>query len=301
MPGRCCFLKRENELVGAMAMAAAALGIDFVSGRALAAFYAQTGLASWTGIGLSAVLYGLMIGLIVRLARRCGAQSVEELLRRLPGGGVGSGMYFLYICILVLAGGMLMNSAGDMSALMVPLHHGKLVGSSLTLLAAGVLAFSGGDRLKALGGGMVLLMLVFELALLLFAQLPASPRYEVELRLKENWLAALGFALLHMSACLCLSAGLAVRFSGGRIHPGKMGACAGGVYGLLLAVGNAVLMVRDERILGLKLPFTALSAGWGSTGFYLNAGLSWLFCAYALTGLIHGLLPAHRRANPIGK
>lgn len=294
-------MNRRNELHGALAIVAAALGIDFVSGRALAAFYAQTGRASWLGICLSAAVFGLMTGMIARLARRCGAQNVGELLNRLPGGGVGKGAHVLYGLILLLAAGMLATSAGRMSALTVPVMHADLLGGAAAVLAAGVIAFTGARSMKALGGILVVLMLGFELSLLLFAELPATPRYEIELRLRDNWAVALGFAMLHTAACLCLSTGTAVKFSGGRMRPGRLGGWTGAVYGLMLAVGNAVLMAKDERILALELPFVALSADWGGAGFYLNAGLGWVFCTFSLAGLIYGLMPGYDGANSLGK
>lgn len=301
MPGRCCVLNRENELHGALGIVAAALGMDFVSGRSLAAFYAQTGQVGWLGVCLSAVLFGLLIGLLARLAKRSGAQSVGELLSRLPGGGAGKGMFILYGLILLLAAGMLVTSAGRMGALALPVQQADLLAGALALLAAGVLAFAGKSALKALGGALVLLMLVFELALLFFAELPATPRYEIELRLKDNWAAALGFALLHTTACLCLSAGIAVKISGGRTSPARLGWHAGMLFGVLLGVGNAVLMARDVRILALKLPFVALSADWGGAGFYLSAGIGFLFCVFSLAGLIYGILPGRDAANFRGK
>ena len=294
-------MKRESELAGVLAIVAAGLGIDFVSGRVLAAFYAQTGHASWLGIGLAAMMYGLVTGMIVHMARRCGAQSVTQLLNRLPGGGMGKGAHALYGFILVLAMGMLLRSAGHMGALVLPVRRADLLGGALALLAAGVIAFAGERSVKTVGVLLVLLMIGFEIALLMLAQVPETFHYEIELRLKDNWIAAVGFALLHAAACLCLSAGLTVRFSGGRVRAGYMGVWAGLVYGCMLAAGNAALMARDERILVLKLPFVALSAGWGSVGFYLNAGLNWLFCVFAMAGLVYGLMPVCSRAKSLGK
>lgn len=289
-------MKGKNELQRALVIVAASLGIDFVSGRALAAFYAQTGNAGWSGIGLAAVIYGLVTGMIVHYARRCGAQGMGSLFDRLPGGGMGKGARFLYMFILVLAAGMLVKSAGDMGALALPVHRAKLFGGGLAVLAAGAIAFAGEKPLYAASCSLIVMMLAFEIVLILFAELLEAPQYEVELRLKGSWAAALGLALLHTAACLCLSVGLAVKLSEGRIRAGRMGAWAGGIYGFMLAAGNAVLMARDERILALKLPFVALSAHWGKAGFYLNAGLNWLFSVFCLAGLIYGLFPAaHRR------
>jgi len=294
-------LKQGNELKTAMAVVVAALGIDFVSGRALAAFYGQMDQASWLGVLVSALLFGIMTGFIAGQARRSGARSAGGFLVRLPGGGMGKGACILYGLIVLLAAGMLTASAGRVGALAVPVKRADLLCAAAALMTAVAIALAGGGALRTGGGVLALVMLGFELALLFFAELPATPRFAIELRLRDNWIAALGFALLHTSACLCIVFGMLVKLSAGRVRPARLGGCAGALFGLLLGVGNAVLMLRDERILALQLPFVALGADWGSAGFYLNAGLGWLFCVFSLAGLIYGVLPPGSSANPIGK
>ena len=282
-------------------LVAAALGIDFVSGCVPATFYGQMGRVSWLGILFSALLFGCMTAFITGQARRSGAGSAGGFLARLPGGGLGKGACLLYGAIVVLAAGMLTVSAGRMGALALPVRRADLLGAAAALAAALALALAGGGALRTAGGLLTLALLGLELALMLFAQLPEAPRYAVELRLRDNRAAALGFALLHTSACLCIVFGLLLKLSGGRLHPARLGGCSGALFGLTLGLGNAVLMARDERMLALKLPFVALSRAWGSAGFYLSAGLGWLFCAFSLAGLIYGILPLGRGANSIGK
>ena len=301
MQGRCCVLKQGNEWKTALALVAAALGIDFASGQALATFYGQLGRASWLGVAVSALLFGCMTGFIAGQARRSGARSAGGFFARLPGGGLGKGASLLYGLIVILAAGMLTASAGRMGALAVPVERADLLGAAAALLVALALALAGGGALRTGGGILTIVMLGFEAMLLWFAQLPQTPRYAIELRLQGNWAAALGFALLHTCACLCIVFGMLLKLSGGRVHPARLGGCAGGAFGLLLGVGNAALMWQDERILALKLPFVALSADWGSTGFYVNAGLGWLFCVFSLAGLIYGILPPGSGANFLGK
>lgn len=301
MQGRCCILRKGNEWKTAPALVAAALGIDFVSGQALAAFYGQLGRASWLGVLVSALVFGCMTGFIAAQGRCSGAGNVGGFFARLPGGGLGKGAGLLYGLVVILAGGMLMTSAGRMAALALPVKRADWLGSAAALLIALVLAIAGGRALRAGGGILVLVMLGFELALLLFARLPDTPRYAIELRLRDNWIAALGFALFHTCACLCVVVGMLLKMCAGRLHPARLGSRAGVLFALLLAVGNAVLMRQDERILALQLPFVALSGDWGSAGFYLNAGLCWLFCVFSLAGLIYGVLPMRGGANSIGK
>lgn len=301
MPGRCCFLNRQNEFGGALAITAAALGIDFVSGRALAAFYAQMGRMSWLGIGFSVLLFGAAIGFFARLARRSGTRCIWDLLRRLPGGGMGRGTFFLYAGVVLLGAGMLMKSAGHMGALMLPLRRAELLSAALALALAGFLAFTGEHSIRMLGGLLAMAMLGFEGLLLLSGEPAEALHYAVELHLKDSWVAALGFALLHTAVCLCMAVGVTVRLSKGRMRPGRLGSLSGAFYGLQLALGNAVFMARDEQILALRFPFVALSADWGSAGFYLSAGLGWLFCMFSLAGLIYGVLPGGSGAKLRGK
>ena len=294
-------MKQGNEWKNAPALAAAALGIDFVSGQALATFYGQLGRASWLGVLVSALVFGGMTCFIAAQARRSGAGSAGGFFARLPGGGLGKGAGLLYGLIVVLAGGMLLASAGRIGALTLPVKRADWLGGAAALMIALALAIAGDRTLQAGGEILVLVMLGFELALLLFAQLPDTPRYAIELRLRDNWIAALCFALLHTCACLCIIFGMLLKLCGGRLHSARLGGYAGALFGLLLTAGNAVLMRQDERILALKLPFVALSGDWGSAGFYLNAGLCWLFCVFSLAGLIYGVLPLRVGANSIGK
>lgn len=294
---------RWDELRGALAIASAAMGADFVSGRALTLFYAQTARASWLGVAISGLMFGLITGAISSLRRRCGADNLTELLRRIPGGGAGRGITIAYDLILAGAAALLISQAGGMGALTLPIRHAFACGAALALLTAAVIAVSGGAAMRTVGGAFVLMLALFEGALAVFGRLPNAPRmrYELELGLRDNWIAAILFALLHTAVCLCLSAGVTVKMSRGSMRPAWLGAYAGGAFAILLALGNAVLILREDELLALKIPFAALAAGWGTAGFYLSAGMIFLAAVISLAGILYGRISRPAGADLLGK
>lgn len=301
--GRCCVMREKREYRAALAIVAVALGADFVSGRVLAAFYAQLARASWLGIAVSALLFGGFTALFSRLARRTGARNMLEVLRRVPGGGMGRAVEGLYLAIL--AGGvcMMVSSAAHVGALALPLRHGSLYAAALCVLLSAALAACGGRAVRLLGGAFLICAAGFVAALLLWGNLPdaALMRWALDLRLEDSWIAALVFALLHASAGVCLSVGTAVRLTDGRMRPRILGLWTGIVYFLLLALGNAVLRVNVREILALKLPFVALAAGWGSRGFYISALMIFLADVTTVTGILYAVFPKHKCPDFIKK
>lgn len=289
------FMLQRNEFSAALAIVASAVGADFVTGRVPATFYAQMGSAGWLGLCVCTAAFALLTGALAQLARRSGTNRLPELLCRLPGGRIGAGAYILYLLIVFGAICMLALEAGEMGALTLPVRHGRAFGMSFALLTAVFVAQCGADVFRILGCACTLLIALFEGALLAFGRLPEREmNYGLELRLQNNYFAAVLLGLLHASACVCLCAGATVRLTDGRTRPRRLGLWTGGLFGALLALGNAALLAREELLLALRLPFAALSSAWGSAGFYACAGLEYLACVTSMAGLTFALL---RRSN----
>lgn len=292
-------MKGRGEFLAALALAGTALGTDFISGRALAAFYAQMGRASWLGVGASALIFGGMLGFIVRLAQRSGARSMLEALRRMPGGGMGWPAEIVYIC--VVSGGIYMAiaSAAHMGALSLPLRNASVYAVALCLVVALYIAIRGAGALCHASALLCTCALVYVGLLLFFGKGPddALLQWAMDLRLENNLIAAFVFALLHASVNLCLSMGTAVRIMNGRMRARRLGAYAACVYFVLLSLGNAVLRVRADEVLALKLPFVALSSLWGTAGFYFSVLLNFFAATVHVASLIYAILP--QRKNPI--
>lgn len=258
-----------------MGVCGAALGLDFLSGRAPSVFYGQMGGASWLGVVVSALFFGAAMGMLARLARRSGAESPAQLLRRVPGSWLDRPIAALWCAFALTAACMLAAEAGHIAALVLPVHHARAMGAAAALLAGIAMAASGREIQARAGGLLVLLALLFEAWLLLHGGAPDASllRYEVELRLRDRPAAAVIFALLHGAVCACLCAGMQLRLADGRVRALRQGLYAGAIMLALLAGANAVLQAGKPQLLALRQPFTALASRWGSGGFCLSAAL----------------------------
>ena len=155
------------------------------------------------------------------------------------------------------------------------------------------------DRLRAAGAAFVGLFALYELALACFARLDSLPGMQFVLvrKLGGSVPAALLFGALHAAMCASLSAGVALRAARSGARPAALGAWSGGAFFVLLIAGNAALRGQMDELLALEVPFVALSACWGSAGFWTSAAVIYLAAVTSLAGLFVGLLPAKWMLN----
>lgn len=286
-------MKKREEFARAVSVVAAALGLDVASGRAMAAFYAQTAGASWIGVAFAGLFFGTMTGLLYALMRRSGALSLPALLQRLCGGGSGRVILALYGLILLSCASMAAGEAAHIGALVLPVHHAGIYAALAAVMLSAAAALSGRRVLQALGAVFLGSLAMCMIALLFFARLPMEEvRFGIELKLENNVPAALLLALLHSAVGLCISSGAAV--DRGNMHPGRFGMYAGVLYAAVLGLGNAVLQMKQPVLMRLQMPYVALSSAWGSAGFYLSAALIYLGSITALTGMIYGCIPKRK-------
>jgi len=201
----------------------------------------------------------------------------------------------LYCMLMFAACCMLLGEANHTGALMLPVKRAGALAAGIAALLAAVLALSSRGCMRAAGSVFVLLMLLFEAGLLFFAEPLKEPLlYELELHLCNNLPAALLFALLHTCVGICLSAAVIVRLSDGSTRPARFGIFAGAAMLILLLAGNAVLQSGSREMLALKLPFVALSGGWGSIGFYISALMMLAASVLSLSGILQGIFAEKR-------
>lgn len=300
--GQVFFMRNKRNDLSALTLAAVGLSADFCSGRAMAAFYAQLGQMSWLGVGVSSLLFGACIALLSHIALRTGARNMRQALRRASGGGGARLAQILYAALL--AGGMAMCllTAAQVGRLALPFRHASAEAALVCALLAAALAVRENAFMKW-SAAFLLCMVAFALALLFFGSLPkrAMLNWSIDLQLKNMPLVAILFALLHGAMSACLAAGAAVRITDGRVRPPALGLRSGMVYFLLLALANGVLQSREEALLALKLPFVALSSGWGKGGFYLSAGMIFLSSVTTAAGLLYAVFPQHKCPDFIEK
>ena len=292
------FMERCREARAALAVTAAAVGVDFAAGRELAAFYAQMAGASWLGVAFSALLFGLITAMIAHMAQKSGAGNIFAMFRRTAGGAVGWISCALYAAILLTAGWMLISAAANLGALALPLHRAPLFGAAFALLAAAWIALRGAGSMRRVGAVFVGMFAAYELALLLFARIDSLPGmlFVLELRLGGSWAAAIMLALVHAAMCACLSAGVTVRMAGDA-RPARLGLWAGGIFFALLLIGNAALRNQMNELLALEVPFVALASCWGSAGFWISASVMYLAAVTSLSALFSALMPGKWMLN----
>lgn len=282
----------------ALAVTASAAGFGCASGRIQAVFYAQMGMASWLSITISALLYALFVAMISGLARRTGAQSFPDIYRRLLGCHAGRWIVLLYGFVLAIGGVLQLQAAANAGALMLPVRHAFFLALMLALGLSLLFAGLGNAAMKTLGGIYMILLVLFEIALWKWGRVDESRlNFAVNLRLENGMGAAVLMGVLHACVCAALSAGMAVHMTGARIRPRRLGLCCGLLLGLLTLWGNATLLCRDERLIGLKAPFAALASAWGSTGHYLCAGLVFSGAVITLLGILVSLFHGEPAQN----
>lgn len=281
---------------------AVSLGTDFISGRALAAFYAQMGKASWLGIAAAALLFGSIAGFFAYLARRQGAHGMLELLQRMPGGRMGWLPEALYAAILISTGCMMVASAGHIGALTLPVRNGALLAGALCILLSGAIVLSGTLAVQLLCRLFLLCTGVFLAALLLFGRTDDGlMKWAVDLRLRGSFGTALAFGALHASVGACVSSGAIMRLIDGKTRPVRLGACAALLQLMLLGLGNGALRIRSDEALVLKLPFVALASRWGNGGFWCSALLMFLAAVITFSGILLALIPKRKCPDFIEK
>ena len=297
--GAVVFMEKYREARAALAVAAAAVSVDFAAGREIAAFYAQMAGASWLGAVISGLFFGFFTAMLARVARQNRAGNIFELFLKTPGGATGWISCALYAGILLAAGWTLVSAAARLGALALPLHRAPLFGAAFALLAAAWIALRGAGSLRAVGAAFIGLFALYELALLLFARLDKLPGmlFVLELKLGGSWIAALGLALIHSAMCLCLSAGVVVRMAGEDVRPARLGLWSGGIFLALVLLGNAALRNQMDELLALEVPFVALASCWGSAGFWISAIGMYLAAVTSLSALICSLLPGKWMLN----
>ena len=279
-----------SEWRAALAVAAAAAGAGFASGRETALFFAQLGWAGWPGIPFACLLFGLLCGGLAHFARRAGARSLPGLCRAQLGPRWGNLAGLLHALLMAMTAAVMTVSAGELGALALPSRHGFTQGAALALLLALMVNMGGLKRLPWLGLAALVVGLCF------YAGLAVDPRpvrlyqrSETTLALRGNLAAGALLAAFWAALNACAAGGVIVRFARGGLRPGRFGALCGGVLCALLLCTNAALSRGGEALLAQALPTVILAARWGTAGFYLSAGFAWLCALTTLTAALAAL------------
>ena len=287
---------RRSALWNALALAVIACCGELSSGRCVSAFYAQAGRWSWRGIGVSCIVYGFLMGGVIRLKRKTGACSLKSVYTGTFGRRASAAFMALHAAFCALAAYALMGKAAETAALALPFHKAGCAGAVCALIFAVWMSRNGVSAMRKAGCALFAVLIAAMLALMTSGELPGrnSLHFYVELGLENNPGAVVLLAVIHgcMAAGLCAAA--AVRLFPTHIRPGFAGLVCAAAFGMLMMIGNGVFSVFPKEINALRYPFVALSAPWGTAGFYIFALLRCMESTFCLAG-VFCMLPAKHK------
>lgn len=264
----------KREWQAALAAIAACSGIGFSSGQGIVLFFAQAGRASWLGIPIASLIFGLLAGLVCRCSRR------TVPIGRFAGY---KGMRFLRLLnglLMTLIAVMMLRRTGELGALALPVKRSAFWGSAIALMLAVIINAGGKKVFIYLGGFAAAFAIAFHGALALDPRTVRLPVHmETDLRWKDSLSAAVLLAILHGCMNGAAAGNLVQGFARGAA-PARTGFVSGSLMFVQLMCANAAVFSGGEALYGAKLPTVILAARWGLTGFWMSA-LFMYFCAAA--------------------
>lgn len=252
-----------------MAVTASAAGICFASGRTVALFFSQTGRASWAGIAAASVVFGAVCFGSCHTAQKTGVSGVLSACMRILGSRAAAALGGVYGALMLAVGIAMLNAAGDLAALALPVGNADRIGVLTVLCASLLLCMKNMRLMKSFG------MLTLGLSTLFFIGQALDPRpvryyrsFEAMSVLDGSLTAAVGMGILFGALCGIVCADMAagqVREAG---QPILFGFRCGAVLFLMLAPVNFAVLRCGSRILSCGIPTAVLAARWGKFGFY---------------------------------
>lgn len=251
------------ELVGAV------VGAGLASGREIASFFSRYG--SWSAAG---IIFAVLTMIVLSDARR-------------PVSREGRWLERIWNCLLSLlliaTGGAMLSGAGSVAALLLPVREASWIGAAGTLALAWFLAHRAEHGLALVSE---LLLAVF--AILIFLGLFTQPMDAVYLA-DADVPCALMRGIAYGGFNAALQAPLIARTGEGTSTQRRKAVLrAGGIIGLLLMLGNAVLL-RHPALLSEEMPYIRLLQGYGQFGYILGCISLYLAILSTITACFRGL------------
>lgn len=267
---------------------AAVSGVSFSSGREVALFFSQTGRASWLGVVCAAVLFGLLCAGICRLCEG-GKGAVTDGFRT-AGSMAGSIAASLYGLFASFAAFLMLQRAGRLAMLALPVHNALQVGMTAALAAALVLNMRNQRWLPRVGCVILAASIAFHICMMLDRRpVPMVIQYETRAALEGSSKAALILAVLHASLSAAAAAGAASKYAEKGVRPVRFGMKCAALMLAVLACANGAILSGGRKMLSLQLPGVALAARWGTAGFYMIIVVESLCCIASLASFLNAL------------
>ena len=282
-------MRLDGELGVALAVVAAIVGAGFASGREIAAFFSQTGWASWAGVVCAAAAMGALAAMLAEFARRTGARGFPELYAAVMSPACGDAVRVLHGMTMLLTAAVMLTAGGELGALVVPIVRAYPLSLAGTLALGLLLSRRDFRPLRRLGAVLAPLVALFYLALALDGS-PAPVEglwmpVEAE-ELSGNLLAAMFLGFLYAALNAAMSGGVLAGLCRAGIRPRRVGWLTGTLLLLLLAPANAALVRGGAEARRLALPSVALAARWGMAGYYVSVSVLYLSALTTLTAAL---------------
>ena len=283
-------MKKFPEFREACGVQAVLLGAAFVSGREVAFFFSGAGAYSWLGVGLAAVIFGLLTAMLARLARDTQAASLPGIYYAALGVRCGDALCVLHALTMLMTGAAALSTAGEMGALALDDPCASWLFVGMAMLLALIPALNGMRLIGLLGLIAVPACCLFFLAMALDSRPAAAGAYLTDSLLSSRrfWPLTLTLGILYAFLKAALAGSVAI-LRGARLRPRRFGLCNGLLLGLTTGLANWALLSRGPETAQLNLPMVVLAARWGVFGFYLAIYLMLLGCAGALACAIGSL------------
>lgn len=251
------------ELVGAV------VGAGLASGREIAAFFAQYGLWGNAGIFLAV---GVLIFLAdVQLPMTWQSRWPELLWK------------FLLSSLMIATGGAMLSGAGEVAALILPIHNAYWVGILVTLLIAWLLARKTAKGL-AWVSRLLLVVLTFMIGVGLFI-----PRKDAANLSEYHAAQALLRGVTYGGFNAALQVPLMAKDAHHPVNRRKSAVRRAGLIILCLLVLGTLVLQRHPALLSEPMPFLKMVSSYGQMGFCIGVLSLYLAILSTLTACLRGL------------
>lgn len=269
----------------------AVIGAGFASGREIDSFFTRFGAWGWLGVAAATLVLGFAVWGVMR------RPGIAGMPRKWQGHWQGWLWQGAFTALMIATGGAMLAGAGEIAALMAPVHGAYGLGMAVTLLLGCLLAGRELSVLPVVSKGLLICLAFVAAAGIL---LPAQEAVAVRPGDSSGGLPA---GVLHGVCYGGFNAALAVpviALTASKLDANAKKQCVmtvTGVLGVLLALGNLTL-TRHAAIQGESLPFVRLMAALGKAGYWLGGVSLYLAVLTTLTASLRGLavlLPDRRR------
>lgn len=275
----------------ACAVNAAMLGAAFISGREAASFFAGTGWASWIGIGISALIFGTMMGMLCHFARRTGTDSLPGIYYALLDERCGDAVSIVHGLLMLMMGAVAVSTAGELGMLSLNLHNPAPAAALAAMALAMALTLRGMRPLSALAILFIPVCIIFFVALALDNR-PSAAGVYIENSLQDmrgSVPAAVFLGAMFAFLKAAMAGSIAVTRSRG-LRPAAFALACGGILAVTVSTANWALQKAGSHVWALNLPGVVLAARWGTAGYYISIAVMYAGSVFVLACALGSLM-----------